>query len=837
VETLWKDIRFGLRMLIRRPVFAAIAVLTLALGIGANTAIFTLFDAILLESLPVRDPGRLALFSNELSEGTYTGDAPTGHWPWFSYEFYKSLGKQSLPFESLCAFRMGETTVSVRFADSPADWQIQRASVHLVSGNYFSVLGVEPAMGRMLTLEDDLPNSPPVAVVSYSYWKQYLHSNPAAIGKTANLKGIAFTIVGVAPPEFFGERVRNAPSYWAPLALQPQIEPYKYLDDKDAYWLNMMGRLKPGVTREQAQTAVNVALQQFLTDKAGAKLTPERKHTISNSFIRLEDGGAGISSLRFEYSQPLHVLLVVVGMVLLIACANVGNLLLTRGFARRTEISVRLALGASRGRLIRQLLTESLVLAALGAGCGLLLAKWGVKILSASVLGNSPQPPHLNALVLSFTLGITFLAAILFGLAPALQSGRTDLVSGLKLGGSRVAGEHNKFGTTQALVIVQIAVSLVLLVGASLFARSLLNLEHLPLGFDPGNVVLERINPILAGYTPENIGLLYGKVLDRLKALPGVQTATIAKYGPLGGSKSTNGITVQGYEAHSGEHYSAEVIFVGPEYPEVLGIPLLAGREIGLQDTPGSPKVAMVNEAFVRHFFPNENPIGHHFGIGGQKQAGDFEIIGVLKDAHFQDVKEKQEQTVFLAILQDKTIDALRSEIEIRTSVDPRRLSAEVPKAITQIDPKLPGANVRYLTEQVESNFDRERLAARLVSFFGLLALLLACVGLYGVVAQGVARRTNEIGVRMAIGAQRGDILWMVLRDTLVLLVIGLAIGIPAAFGASHFISSQLYGLGPADILSFSLGIVILGVVMVFAGFLPAHRASRVDPIIALRYE
>ncbi len=837
MANIWQDIRFGLRIFLQRPAFTGIVVFTLALGIGANTAIFTLFDAILLESLPVREPGRLVLFSDELSEGTYTGDAPTNRWPWFSYEFYKFLDKQSLPLESLCAFRMGETTVSAHLADAPADIQVQRASTHLVSGNYFITMGVDPAMGRMLTPEDDRPNAPAAAVVSYGYWKQSLRSDPAAVGKLVILKGTAFTIVGVAPQEFFGERVRNAPDFWLPLAFQSQIDLYKYLDDKDAYWLNMMGRLRPGATRDQAQAAVTVALQQFLTEKAGTHLTAERRQTIANSFIRLEDGGAGISSLRFQYSQPLHVLLVVVAMVLLIACANVGNLLLARGLARRTEISVRLALGASRRRLIQQLLTESLLLSAMGMGCGLLLARWGVKILSASVAGSSPRTPHLNAPVLLFTLGIAFLAAILFGLVPALQSGHADLVSTLKLGGGRVAGARNRFGMSQGLMIVQMAVSLVLLVGASLFARSLLNLEHLPLGFDPENVLLARINPALAGYTPENAGALYKKLLDRMNSLPGVRAATIAKYSPLSGSKSTNRITVQGYSPHSGEHPSAEVIFVGPDYPEVLGIPLLLGRKIGLQDTPGSPKVAMVNEAFVRHFFPDENPIGHRFGIGGPDQSGDYEIVGVLKDAHFQDVKEKQDDAVFLGILQDKTLDAVRGEIEVRTESDPRRISTELRKVIAQADSRLPIAGVRYLNEQVDSNFDRERLAARLVSFFGLLALLLACVGLYGVVAQGVVRRTNEIGVRMALGAQRGNILWMVLRETFVLLLVGLAIGIPAAFGASHFISSQLYGLGPTDVLSFSLGIAILAVVVMLAGFLPAHRASRVDPIVALYYE
>jgi len=804
----------------------------LALGIGANTAIFTLFDSLLLESMPVRDPGRLVLFSTELSEGTYTGDAPTGPWPWFSFEFYEFLGKQALPFESVCAFRMGESAVSVHFAAERSDEQTRRAVMHLVSGNYFTVMGVDAAMGRMLAPADDRPNSPPAAVVSYGYWKRGLRADPAAIGKVAILNDTAFTIVGVAPPEFFGERVRRPPDYWLPLAFQPRMEPYKYLDDTNAYGLNMMGRLRPGATREQAQAAVTVALQQFLRDKAGAHTSADRAQNIAKSYIQLSDGGRGISHLRFQYSQPLHILLVVVGMVLLIASANVGSLLLARAVSRRAEISLRLALGASRGRLIRQLLTESILLAAIGAGCGFLLAHWGVKVLAAYMAEGSPQQPHLNLQVLLFTLGITLLAGILFGLAPALQSVRTDLISVLKAG-SVGAGFGRKSRSTQALVIVQIAVSLLLLVGAGLFARSLLNLEHLPLGFDSKNVLLARIDPRLAGYKPENAGALYRQLLDRLNELPGVRAATIAYYSPLSGSKSTNGINVEGFARRSGEHLEAETIFVCANYPKVLGIPLILGRVIGFEDTPASPKVAMVNETFVRHFFPNQDPIGRRFDISGRG----YEIVGVLGDAHFQDAREKQADVVFLSLMQDQTPDALRAELEVRTDGDLRDMSAAIRKLVAQVDPRLPVTGVQSLRAQIDANYDRERLAARFVSFFSGLALLLACVGLYGVVAQDVARRRTEIGVRMALGAQRTGILWMVYRDMAVLLLGGLALGLPAAFAASKMISSQLFGLRTGDLVSFMGSVAILAMVIAFAGFLPAHRASRVDPMIVLRYE
>jgi macrolide transport system ATP-binding/permease protein len=751
LETCWQDVRYGVRMLRKNLGFTAVAVLTIALGIGANTAIFTLFDAILLESLPVREPSQLVLFSDAVDEGTYTNSSPvSGQWGRFTEESYEFLKSQSLAFESLCAFRSGTDTVSVHTPGQNEDAQVRRAVVHLVSGNYFATLGVDTAFGRTLSEDDNRVNSQPVAVVSYGYWKQHLNSNRSAVGQVTILNGLPVTIVGVAPQEFFGERVRGAPDFWLPFVFQPQIQLREsYLERTDTYWVSLMGRLHHGVSREQARMASTIALQQYLTSQAGTQLNPQRKQNIERTYIQLYNGGAGISGLRLQYSRPLHVLLGVVAMVLLIACANVGNLLITRAVARRAEISVRLTLGANRGRLLRQLLTEGLMLAALGAGVGLLIGYWGIQgLVALTNLGNSPMHPRLNPLVLTFTAGLMLFAGILFGLAPALQALKVDLITALKSGGHSTTSQR-KFAIAQGLILAQITISLILLVGASLFSRSLLNLEHQPLGFDQDNVLLASINPRIAGYKPTEVAALYRKLIERLNVLPGVRVATIARFSPFSGHVSASNVNVEGYSPRQDESMSVSDVLVGPAYPRTLGIPLLLGREIDLRDTEGSAKVAMVNEAFVRHYFPAENPVGHRFGYGEHS----YEIVGVLKDALFEDAKTKVRDMIFRALLQDQTQSAMTAELELRTVSDPGAMMSQVRHAVSQEDSRIPVTGVQALRHQVEESFSEERLATRLVSFFGGIALFLACIGLYGVTAQNVARRTKEIGVRMALGA------------------------------------------------------------------------------------
>jgi len=831
-----RDLQYAVRLLVRNPGFSAIAVLTLAIGIGANTAIFSLFNGLLLSRLPVRAPERLVLFTPAVGEGTSTGSPPTGRWELFSTEVYEHLRTQPLPFESLAAVRSGPSTVSSRLAGEQSS--AERAVVHPVSGNYFSTIGVSAAIGRTLQPDDERPAAVPVAVVSDGYWRQQLHADRTAIGRVAILNGTAFTIVGVTPREFFGERVRRPPDFWVAYTFQPIIELRPtFVTLNDVYWLSLIGRLRPGATRAEAERAATTALQGFLRAAAGANAGPDRGTEIQESRIELFDGSGGVSGLRTQYGEPLKILLAVVALVLLIACANVGNLLLTRAAARQREMSIRLALGAGRGRLIRQLLTESLLLAALGGAAGVLAARWVVVALLALVSRTAPVRATVDGPVLGFTIAVTVLAGLLFGLAPALYARRLDLVGGLKsrIGADRVG--RRRLSAAETLVVAQIAVSLVLLVGATLLARSLINLQNQPYGFDPDRVLLARYNPRLAGYRPATIPALHQRIYERLAALPDVRHATLASYSPFSGNRLGNTGHVSGYTPKPGENVDLEMVFVGPEYPDTLGIPLRAGRAIGSRDGAGAPRVAMVNEAFVRQYLAGQSPIGQRFGFDDGKPELDYEIIGVLADAQFHDPKQPIAPMTFLPLLQEATQFALQAEAILQTKGAPSVSANEVRRALREVDGNLPLNDPRPLRDQVADRFGSSRLAARFVGFFGAMALLLASIGLFGVVSQAVARRTTEIGVRLALGAQRTDVLWMMFRDTIVLVAIGVIVGVPMSFAGARLIASQLFGLGPIDVWSIALSAFTLVAVAGIAGAVPARRASRVDPMFALRAE
>ncbi len=810
-DSLLNDIRYSWRGLLKRPGFTAIALVILALGIGANTAIFTLINAVVLKPLPVNKPEELVLFNDSPSEGTRTsdGDISAGRWDHFSYASYRYFHEHDRSFQELSAFRSGESRVSVRRTDAQSGEAPQRASGHLVSGNYFAVLGVNAMQGRVLTNEDDSSAAHPTAVISNGYWKQKLNADAQIVGKNILLNGTTFTIVGVMPPEFFGTRVRRSPDFWLPLAFQPQIE--------------------------LRQAGVNVELQQFLSEQSGSHLNDDLRLAIQNSYVSLAPGARGLSGLRFFYSRALRMLMVIVALVLLIACANVGNLLLSRAAARQAEISLRQALGASRVRLVRQLLTESLLLAVIGGVAGVILAQWGVSVLVSRLAATSPLDVKPDAAVLLFTLGISLFSGVLFGIAPALRATKTDLTSALKEKSTR--GRKHRFNLGSALVVAQVAISLVLLVGAGLLARSLIKLQEEDLGFNRDNVLLTSVDTRLTGFKPAELSGVYRQLYDRLSMLPNVRSATIASYSPMAGTSTNSTVTVRGYTPNKGENMNVSDILIGPSFGETLGVPLLMGREIGLQDTPTSARVGVVNQAFAQAFYPGQNPIGRRLTFEEDSDKDDFEIVGVIGDAKYDNAKEKADRTVYRPILQVQDQLAFANVFELRTVGDPLSISAEVRAAIAQVNDKLTILNFTTLRIQTDEALKQERLIAQLVSFFGLLGLLLSCVGLYGIMAHAVVRRTNEIGIRMALGAERRDIIWMVLKESLLLVAVGLAVGLPASWGAAQLISNQLFGLRPTDPLTLITAVTLLTLVAALAGYLPARKASRVNPLVALRYE
>jgi predicted permease len=612
-----------------------------------------------------------------------------------------------------------------------------------------------------------------------------------------------------------------------------------WLENGDYYWLDLIGRLKQGVSIEQAQAAVNVQLHQYFTEQAGSHLSRERQGNIDASKIELSPGGRGISTMRLFYSEPLHVLMGGVLIILLIACANVATLLLARAAGRQREIAMRLALGAKRRRLIRQLLTESLLLAALGAAGGVIFARWGVSVLTTLVARNTPLDVSLDWKVLLFAGGISAGSALAFGLLPAVRATRVDLTPVLKTSAFTINAERpQRFGLARSLVAFQIGCALPLLMGAALFVRSLQSLAEQNLGFSPEHVLLVGIHSKLAGYKPQQLEAYYKRLLDRVSALPGVRSASLAHYSPLSGSSWSLDITVQGYTPQPNQEMSVALNAVGPRYFETEGMPLLLGRPITAQDVKGSPEVAVVNEAFVSSFLSNTNPIGRRFGpgAGDPQHSGEVEIVGVVKDAKFFSLREQPPPMVFLSLFQAEG-DMARGGLEIRAVGDPRSIAEEVPQDLAETDKSAPMPDVRTMPEQIHSRLNQERAISELSSFFGILAVLLACLGLYGLMSYTVARQTNEIGVRMALGANQGDLVWSILGQGARLAIVGVVLGSGAAFALMRLISNLLYGVSTHDPLTFASVAVLLMFVALLASFVPARQASRVDPMVALRYE
>ena len=835
---VWQDLKYGARMLRKRPGFTLIAVLTLALGIGANTAIFSAVNGILLRSLPLRHPDRLVLFDDHASEGTSTGEPNAGAWQRYSYASYRYFSEHVHAFDELAAFRTGEDRVSVA-GEGSGSREAALATAHLVSGNFFAALEADALLGRPLRPGDDADAAPPVAVISHAYWQRRWGGEASVVGRPVDLNGVPVTIVGVMPESFFGLRVRRPVDFWLPLHMQPQVERTdSYLTNRDAYWLDFVGRLAPGRDLRSAQAEVDVAMRQYLRDQAGATPNPGWKSAIEHATVVLAPGARGISGLREFYGEPLWVLVVVTFVVLLIACANITHLLLSRAAERRGEITMRLALGASRGRLTRQLLTESVLLGALGGAAGLLLALWGVGALKMLVSSTAPVDVGLSLPVLAFTSAVSLLAGLLFGLAPALRAGRLDLASGLRARGSGGEGGRLRSGLAPALVVTQVALSLVLLAGSGLLVRSLMNLARAELGFERDGVIVVDIDTRLAGLEPGELSGYYSRLLDRLATVPGVRDATVATFSPMSGMMSTSNISVEGLTPPPGDNMLAQVDRIGPRYTEVLGMALVQGREFDAHDAPGAPKVAMVNQAFARSFFHGGSPLGRKFGFGDNPaQAGTFEIVGVVGDAKFEGPRDAPERMILLPILQAQDQSGYMCDIEIRTAIDPAGVIPAVRQAVADVDARVPIAGVTTLRSRVDESMDRERLLTRLVGTFGILAIVLACVGLYGVVSQAVARRTGEVGIRMALGADRRDILVMVLGEVGRLILVGIALGIPGAVAASALVRSQLFGVAPADPLTLAGSALLLVCVAIVAGYIPARRAARIDPNVALRAE
>jgi predicted permease len=808
-----------------------VIVLTLAMGIGANTALFSLIEALFLRALPVNAPSLLALYNGEdTSLSMSSSRFPDGAWKVFSNDAYVSLSTQPASLESVAAFASSDSRVAARVTNQTGN--PMRASASLVSGNYFDVVGATPLLGRTLRPSDDALGAPPVVVISHACWQNLLHGSTVAIGSLVTVNKATFAVVGVMPAEFFGVRVGRSPDFWVPLAWQPDIdaEPPARLRPNH-YWLNLIARLAPGQSIRAAQQSATEALHRFLLSQVGSAPDAATLHRVQSTFVAMTNGARGVSRARDRDFRPLSLLFVTVGLLLLIACANVATLLLCRASVRRTEVAVRRALGAGRGRLIRQWLTESLILGAMGSIGGLLLAHWIAPVL-ASFFPSGPFAVALNGTVLAFTTVLALGSSVLFGLAPALYAGRVDELAALRSTGHGTNRRRRAFGVSEPLVIGQIAVSLVLVVGATLFARTLFNLEHEPLGFDQDNVLLAQINPRQAGYTPADVGVLYRRLYDQLAALPGVQSVTFARYSPFSGHTSSFGANVDGYTPPTNRPLRLEAVEVGPNYPQTIGVPLVSGRAIGIEDTLGATPVAMVNEAFVHQFFPTSNPLGHHLTLNGP-----YEIVGVVRDALFHSPRDQMIPFVFVSMLQVTDTMALDCEFELRTRGSAATLAPLVRQTVVATDSRVTVTSAQTLRTQVLDTFQPERVMSGFVTVLAVLALVVAGVGLYGVVSHGVARRTKEIGLRLSLGATPGDVVSLIVRETGARVAIGLVVGAGLAAMASQAVASQLFGIGATDAVSFAVAAALLALVALCASVLPALRVLRIHPSVALRTE
>jgi predicted permease len=850
MENLWQDSRYALRMLARSPGFTLIAILTLALGIGANTAIFSVLNSLLLRSLPVTHPEQLAVLTDPDEHGGHFG-SQTGDRPLLAYWEFAYLRDHNDVFSGMFAADSSLPDVEVKIGDSSTGGDKEIARVRLVSGDYFTTLGVQPAWGRGFTSEvDRARGGSPIAVLSYAFSQRRFGLSPAVLGKTIQIHRTSFEIVGVAPPGFFGETVGEAPDIWIPLMMQEVVYPGRdFLSPSPQgifnqyMWVQVMGRLKPGSSLPQAKASINVLFRGMLESAAGSALTAEQRQAGLDQQLNLQPGARGSSTLRASFAGPLKILMVLVGLVLLIACANVANLLLARGAARQKEFAMRVAIGAGRLRLVRQLLTESLLLAGLGAVGGVLLAHWGDNLLLRMVSGAAASDVIQLTLepdgrVLGFTLGVTVLTAILFGLIPSLYVTRLELSPILKSTTLGSTGEslERRLPVGKMLVVAQVAVSLTLLVAAGLFVRSLSKLTHVYLGYDRENLLLFRVNAAAGGYQGAAATRLYQHLLERIAAIPGLRGVTVSHNGLFSGSESGDPITVEGYTPKPGEEMDSRMDHVGPRYFSTVGIPILLGREIDTQDSGNGPRAAVINQSFARRFFPNTNPIGKSVRDSYPGNPADMIVVGVVADAKYNSLREKIPPRVY-APLFNPIWEQTAAVYEVRTFADPSSASSSIRQAVQAASASLPAVEIRTMSGLVDDSLQTDRFIELLSETFGFLAMLLASIGLYGIMAYTVAGRTRDIGIRLALGAEPRNVLWGVLRETLLLVLIGITLGVPLALGGTQLVRSMLFGTGFLDPVAILFAATLLVVVAALAGYLPARRAAHVDPMVALRYE
>lgn len=867
MESILNDLRITIRTLAHSPGFTIVALLSLALGIGGNTAIFTLIHQVVMQDLPVRDPQQLVSFERSDGGGVLGGmDMGTyGMFPWY---FARQLQADPGPFQgiaSYCSFSP-QVSVSPPATQGEANTPAVLAPASLVSGNYFSVLGAQPIMGRAINPADDATaGSGAVAVLSYHFWRQSLSADPAILGKTITINGTPFAVIGVMPERFHGIKLETDPvAIWTPVSMQTVILPgQSFLTPQSGlYFLHMFGRLSPQAAASkgafaQSQQWLDQQIHQTLRSNEGAKLTPAREQEINRHHVPLLPAGQGVSEMRTQYGDSLQILMAVVALVLLIACANLANFLLARSASRQREIATRLALGSSRARIVRQGLIETLLLSFTGGILGLAIAFAATRALIAFVAQGSSYTtlsPMPDVPVLLFTLGVSLATGFLFGFVPSIAAARTSAAGSLSSTARTVqssGGRASRFWP-KTLVTAQIMLSLLLLVGAGLFLRTFRNLQALDYGFERTHVLLADFNPRLAGYKPGQVPALHRQLVDKLSAIPGVRSAALSATPPISNGGWASNIDISGYTPAPKENTNSALNRVSGQYFETAGIPILAGRAITPADNAGTLKVAVVSQTLARHYFPEGNAIGHMLTIGIDTVKGPWQIVGIAHDTMARGPREANPiQMTYIPLAQiepflpadpaskseapQENDDVFAHTILIRTVGNPATTIADLRSAVAAVDPNLALLNVTTIHDQVSHLMTHEELISSLTTLFSLLALLLAAIGLYGVMSYNVIRRTNEIGIRFALGAPSANVLWMVLRESLFLLAIGVALGLPLTLATTRIVKDQLFGLGPLDPATFVVAIAVVTGMTIFAAWIPARKATRVDPMVALR--